>query len=135
MTKPDPIITKTDRSIFTKTPVAFRTGKWHPWRSYDAGNPRYKRDFNLHFYTTERIDGVEVLCILTVEPVGTFVETHCCECGAYTSGYLDKPIAEISWETLRMKCDVCVGKNSQPQDAARFYTPEYQASVLRAMGK
>src|SRR5690242_8291862 len=77
VTKPEPIVRSTDRSKFTMTPVASRAGKLHPWRSYTAGNSRYKRDFERHFYTTETIDGVEVLCTVTVEPVGTLVETHC----------------------------------------------------------
>lgn len=135
--KPEPIVNCTDRSKFTSTPVAFRASKWHSWRSYEPGNPRYKQDINRHFYGTERIDGVEVLCIVTVEPLGTLVETHCCECGAYVSGYVRKRVAEISWETLRVKCDGCAARGTSPdlpQDGARQYTPEYQAAQRQAKG-
>lgn len=135
--RPEPIVNCTDRSKFTSTPVAFRAGKWHRWRSYERGNPIYKRDFDRNFYTTETIDGVEVLCAVTVEPLGTLVETHCSGCGAYVSGYINKPVAEISWETLRVKCDGCMARGTSPdlpQDGMRPYTPEYQAAQRRAQG-
>jgi hypothetical protein len=127
--KPEPTIEQRGGYEITRTPLAFRASKRHPWRSYEEGNPLYVRDDRL-FYTL----GADelVLFALSTGFTGISYETHCCECGAYVVGYvlIGHPIDAVS--DVRVTCGSCTVRltgSDIRQDALRQYMREYQRSL------
>ena len=116
------------RREVTYTPVAFRASRWHPWRSYEANNPIYKRNFETRFYSFDRHpDGGDVLYIVTEKFLGIECWLTCVECGNAFSVYLPSDWKPVP---LSILCASCATKDidNLPMPM-RAYTPAYQRSL------